>query len=121
LVNDLALQRVQIGSRTLQCILVRPGVDLEEQSALLDKSVVLHRERRDGTIYLRCDADEIGEDLRVVSARIPVGLVYHQQASDQRGNRDRHAHNLSQTFSLNRSVGFSHSLLYYSAKEHKPD
>ena len=77
LVDDLALQRAQIRACSLQGIFVRTGIDLEEQSTLFDKCVVLHRERTDGAINLRSNADEIGEYLCVVGARIPGGLVYH--------------------------------------------
>ena len=72
LVHNLALECVPIGSRSLQSIFIRPRIDLEEQSTLLDKCVVLHRERTDRAINLRSDADEIGEYLCVVGARIPA-------------------------------------------------
>src|SRR5580704_4303041 len=42
LVDDLSLQGIKIGSRLLQRILVRPWIDLKEQSPLLDKGVVLY-------------------------------------------------------------------------------
>ncbi len=101
-------QRAQVGSRSLQRIFVRSRVDLEQQSTLLDESVVLHRQRGDRPVDLRSNADEVGEHLRVVGAGIQGGLVDHQQSRDQRRRHDRHAHNLSEPFALNRSFVFRH-------------
>ena len=70
LVDDLALQRVQVGPGFLQRVFVGPWIDLKEQFALFDEGVVLDRKLRDGAVDLGSNADEVGKYLRIIGARV---------------------------------------------------
>jgi hypothetical protein len=74
LVDDLALQRVQVGGGFLQCVLIGPRVDLKEQLALFDEGVVLYGKPRDGAVDLRSDADIVGEDFGVIGSGVSPQL-----------------------------------------------
>ncbi len=83
--HDLLVQRDERGLRAGQRVLVRTGVDLEQQVALLDGLVVTYRELDDAAVDLRHHVDGIGIDIGIVGARRAVKQPDHEQEQCQRG------------------------------------
>jgi hypothetical protein len=75
LVFDLAAESRLLRLGVLEGVLVGRIVDLKEEIASVDLLIVLDAKFRDRTFDDRRDADEVGEDLCVISARVDGGEV----------------------------------------------
>ena len=75
LVDNLTLQRVQVGPRFFERVFVWPRIDLKQQVPLFAVLIVLDRELDDRAVYLWSDADKIGKYLRIIRAWVLVGAA----------------------------------------------
>ena len=81
--QKLAVEGAAVRLCSVKGVLIRSIIDLKQQLALLDKLVVAHIEPGNWSLHLWRDADEVGEDLSVISAGVSIGLPDYQQSRNQ--------------------------------------
>src|SRR6266404_4436372 len=87
-VRDLPFQCSLLGLRSLECVTKGPVVDLEKKLSLFHELIVPDTQPRDRAFHLRSNSDEIGENFRVIRARLAIRFEKHNQTQSNRSRYD---------------------------------
>ena len=87
-VSNLSFQRSLFRDRSFKSVLIRTLVDFKQQFTLFHSLVVVHIETRDRSLHLRCNADEVSQNLDIVRSRMLALGVNHHQTENRRCNQN---------------------------------